>query len=333
MSHNNGGVARSTKRIVSLLCTGLVGLGLACTWGISQAAAGAHSKLIVVVHGFSCATNDFTVKMCAGFQAAAKLLPSGYVLEQKSGTNFADQTALNNLIQTSLLLHPAGVIVFSGGPAAQVPVLTRACKQGAKVFILDSDMPKLTCRTELLETNNYQAGVTAAQWLIAHPTKSKQVGVVNFPPGQFTSNDARLAGFRATVDKAGYSIVQTVSSSGDISQTRSLVTNMLVAHPSIGAIFSTTDFFGAGTVQAMKAEQKMNIEQVTIDGDVQEAKLIPNGGINADIAQDPYGEATQAVSNMVKALGGQSVPKLVTMPTLVVDAGNVKQYVAEHGEF
>jgi ABC-type sugar transport system substrate-binding protein len=279
------------------------------------------------MYNFPCSLNDFAVKLCQGFTAAAKALPAGYRLEQKAGTNFSDPTALNTLIQTSLALKPAGMIVFSDGPASAVPVLTRACNEGVKVFITDSNMPTLQCRTELLETDNYGAGVTAAKWLLAHPPRTKLIGLVTAPPGTFASDDSRLAGFRATVQAKGYETV-VVTSSPDIASTRTAVTNMLTAHPSMSAIFSVTGFFGSGVVQGMIGSHRMNIEHITMDGNLPNDVLIPNKGVTMDLAQDPFLEGTMSVANMVKVLSGHKVPALVLLPTLVVDKTNVKQFIA-----
>jgi ribose transport system substrate-binding protein len=291
------------------------------------------SKLILVVTGFSCNTVDFTVKLCEGWNAAAKKLPAGFTFQHKAGTDFTDQTALNNLIQTGLELQPAGVIVFSGGPAAQVPVLTKACQQGAKVFILDSNMPTLHCKSELLETNNYEAGVNAAKWLLKHPPKSKEVGIVGFPPGQFNSNDSRNKGFRAGLAGSGYKVVATVTTSGDIQKTRDAVTNMLTAHPNIGAILSLTDFHGDGTTQAMISDHRLDITHLTIDGNMEAVKKIPNKGVTADTAQNPYMEGYLAVMNMVKLLQGKTVAVHVYIPTKVIDAANAGKYIAAGGKY
>src|SRR5579862_2929301 len=87
----------------------------------------AETRLIIGLVGFACGFNDFAKSMCQGFAAGGKELGSDYTVEVKTGVDYADQSAFNNLIETSLQLNPAGIIVFPGGPAAQVPVLKRAC--------------------------------------------------------------------------------------------------------------------------------------------------------------------------------------------------------------
>ncbi len=315
----------------------LVGLTMP-TLGLSAAGASVHRqatasrKLILAMYNFPCGLNDFTVKLCQGFDAAAAHWAAGYQVEQKAGTTFTDPTSFNTLIQTSLALKPAAIIAFSDGPASAVPVLTRACQLGVKVFIIDSNMPTLHCRLELLETNNYGAGLKAADWLLAHPPASKLIGLVSGLPGQFASDDARLAGFRSTVQGHGYKTVE-VTTNGDIQATRTAVTNMLTANPQMSAIFSDTGFFGDGVVQAMIGSHRMNIEHITMDGNLPDVRLIPNKGVTMDLAQDPYVEATEAVANMVKVLSGQKVPSLVLLPTLAVDSSNVKAFMAAGGKF
>src|SRR4051794_10592959 len=70
--------------------------------GIGGAAA--QPKLLIGLMSFPCGLNDFAHSLCAGFADGAKQLPSGYAFKLKTGVNFVDTVAYNNLIQTSTQL-------------------------------------------------------------------------------------------------------------------------------------------------------------------------------------------------------------------------------------
>jgi ABC-type sugar transport system substrate-binding protein len=286
------------------------------------------SKLIVADVAFPCGLNDYAKSLCAGFADVKRYLPPGFTLQLKTAINFADTTAFNNLIQTSQQLNPGGLIVFPDGPAAQVPVLKQACARGIKIIIIDNPVTGLGgCQSSFLAANNEQLGVNVGKWLLAHPPSSKDVGIVTFPPGQTASTDARVKGFTKTVEAAGYRVVATVNTDLTLDKTRTGVTNMLTAHPSLGAIFSTVDSIGDGTAQAVG---RRKVVQLTVDGALSSVKRIP-GGLSADAAQDPYWLAKQSVLTMVRVLQGQKVAPLSYEPTQVVDQTNVKAYIAAGG--
>lgn len=289
----------------------------------SNASSHAGSKLIILELSFPCALNEGTQTICNGAKAAAAQLPPGYRFEMKTGVNYSDNQAFNSLIQTSLQLHPAGLIVFPAGPAAQTPVLNQACDQGVKVIILDSPATGVKCQASLVGANHYQLGTIVGQWLSKHPAPSKDVGIVTQPPGEYASTDNRVKGFTHAVEAAGYKVVATAITNLSLDQTRTGVTNMLTAHPNIGAIFSGNGPMGQGTAQALKNDHR--VKQLTLDFDSTNVGPLLNGSLAAVGDQHPYDEGLFSVQTMVKLLRGQKVAPEVFTPLSVVDKTNVKQ--------
>jgi ribose transport system substrate-binding protein len=298
------------------------------TTGGGKSASG--SKLIVFALSFPCGLNEYATRLCFAVKDAAKKLPAGYKVEIKTGVNYGDTVAFNNLIQTSLQRHPAGVIVFPNGPAAQTPVLKQACAQGAKLIIIDSPATGLgKCQTSFVGANHYELGVEDGKWLIAHPPASKEVGVVSLPPGQYASNDARVKGFTSTVGGAGYKVVATAITDLSLDKTRTEVTNMLTAHPKLGAVFSANAPMGQGAAQALKGRSR--VFHLSVDGFRDQVQGILDGTMSATAAQNPYGMGKIAVQYMVKAIQGQKVPPLTYTTSKLVDKANAKAFLASDG--
>lgn len=329
--------ARTVSVVLGAVATVVAALALAaCGAGdkggsgtTSQGKASSEHKLIVGTMGFPCGLNDFARQMCVGFEAAKKQLPEGYELEVRTGINFDDNTAYNNIIQTELQKNPAGLLVFPGGSAAQVPILKQACAKGIKIIIMDIAVEGLgECQDGFITSDNLKLGVSIGRWLIDHPPSSKEIGIVTLQPGQYKPNDDRVKGFTETVEAAGYRVVATVVTDLSLDKTRTQVTNMLSAHPNIGTIMSANDQMGDGTAQAVKDP---NITQLSIDGSISSVKRILKGGLAADASEAPTFLTEQAVLNMVKLLQGDKIPKLIIEPSEIVDKTNAADYIARGG--
>jgi ribose transport system substrate-binding protein len=295
---------------------------------VNSTANDGAAKLIILELSFPCGMNDYATQLCAGATDAGKKLPNGYKVQIKTGQNFADTSAYNSLIQTSLQLKPAGIIVFPNGPAAQTPILNQACNQGVKVVIIDSPANDVKCQSSIVGANHEQMGTDVGKWLAAHPASSKEVGIVSNPPGQYASADARVKGFTDAVTAAGYHVVASASTDLSLAQTRTAVTNMLTAHPNIGAVFGSNAGYGQGAMQALKTHPDVML--LTLDVSPADIPNILNGDISADASQDPYAEGTLAVENIMKAIQGQDVQKTIYTPSVVVDKTNANEWLAAH---
>jgi ABC-type sugar transport system substrate-binding protein len=297
------------------------GSGPGRTAGKRSAQAG--SKLIIMEMGFPCGLFPEIQALCSGARAAQ--LPPGYKLEIKAGKDVGDNVALNNLIQTSLQLKPAGLVVFPGGPAAQTPILNRACAQGVKIVVF-SATTGVKCQSALVGADHYKQGANLGRWLIAHPPSNKNIGIATQPPGQFAATDDRVKGFKDTVTAAGFDVVATVYTDVTLDKTRTLVTNMMTAHPEIGTVFSGNGAIGLGVVQALKGKPK--VRQVTLDFGPATVPLVRNGTLAAVANQYPFRIGQLAVETVVKVLQGRQVTPEVNSPTSVVDTTNLAQEIA-----
>jgi ribose transport system substrate-binding protein len=301
----------------------------ACGASKGQDDSGGGKKLITLELSFPCGLNEYATHLCAGARAEAKRLGDEFRFQIKTGVNYSDNDAFNNLIQNSLQLDPSGLIIFPAGPAAQTPVINRACAKGVKIIIIDSPATGLKCQSSFIAADHEKLGADVGKWLVAHPPASKEVGIVTQPPGEYASTDARVRGFEQAVESAGYKVVATVTTDLSLDRTRAAVTNMVTAHPKLGAIFSANGPMGQGTAQALRNNSK--VVQLTLDGFVQDVKMILNGNVSANAAQNPYQMGELAVRYMAQALRGEKVPARTYTTSKVVDKTNAKEYIAAGG--
>jgi len=321
--------AWASVSLVVGVCVLLAACGNSNDSGAGSAAGG--SKLIILELPFPCGLNNFAKDMCDGAKAAEKHFPAGYSLQIKTAPNYDDQGAFNSLIQTSLQLKPAGLLVFANGAAAQTPFLNQGCEQGVKVIFVDTAGTGVKCQISFVTAPNKEMGAAAAKYLIEHPAPggSKKAIVVSQQPGLFNSNDERVAGFKETIEAAGYKVVQTVVTSNDVTKTRTAVTNAVTAHPDVEAVFSANGPMGNGTEQALL--EQPDIIQLTMDGNATDIPSILKGSVAANVAQSPYEDAKVAAELMVKAIEGESVPKFMPTPIKVIDKSNAQAYLDAGG--
>lgn len=324
---------RQSKPLTIVACPLALILAAALVAPAAGAGRASKPKLIVFTLPFACGLNSYATQLCAGVKAEGKALSPRFTVQIKTGTNYSDAVAYNNLLDTSYQLQPAGVIAFVNGPAAQTPTLRSGCARGIKVILIDSPATGMgSCQSSFVGSNHYEMGVLDGKWFIAHPPAngSKEVGVVTQPPGEYASTDARVRGFESTVKAAGYKIVATVVVT-DLGSDKnvSLVTNMVTAHPHLGAVFSANGPMGDATTQALRGNHA--IEQLALDVDAPSLQAIRQGQVAANVAQDPYAEGRLAVRYMSQVIAGRKVPKLVHTPSMVVDKSNLAKFIASGG--
>lgn len=327
-----GSTSRALKGLVGTTLVMSACVGLLVAVGGASAKSSAHAakaspKLIVFTLPFACSLNSYGHQLCAGVQAEGKKL-KGFKVEIKTGTNYADTTAYNNLLQTTYQLKPAGVIGFVDGPDANTPTLKAGCKAGIKVILIDSPAKGMgKCQSSFVGSDHYGMGVADAQYLIKHKPSgcSKQYGVSTQPPGEFASTDARVRGFEKTMKAAGWKLVATSANDDVLNDVQTDVTNMITANPTLCAVFGANGGEGDGAIPALASHP--GIALVTLDGDTAGIQGIKNGTVLADTVQDPYAEGRISVQNMAKVIKHQKVPVVVYTPMEVVTKANVATYL------
>jgi ABC-type sugar transport system substrate-binding protein len=288
--------------------------------------SGGENKLIIATLSFPCGFNDYAKSLCAGLDAGAEELPSNFTFEQKSGAEISNVNEFNSLIKTSQQLEPDGMIVLPLGPSAQVPVMKEACGKGIKLVVIDNPVEGLGgCQDSYVAADNHKLGVMDAEWLIEQKPSNKEVGIVTNPPGEFVSSDERVKAFEETLKSAGFTIAGTVTTDFSLEKTRAEFTNLLTAHPNLGAVFAVDDTAGDSVATAIKAAGA-DIDLITVDGSLSSVERIPTG-LSADAAQDPFFEGKEAVLTLAGAIEGKEVPSELTEPAVLVEEKNVDEYI------
>lgn len=294
---------------------------------------GGTPKSITAFTYFPAGFNDNTQALVNGLQAGGDALGGKARLEIKAmGRLETDAGAFLNYINTGLVTQPDAIIVVPNNAAAMAAGLRKIADDGTKVILTDQAVPGFE-PTALVQTDNRAAGRQAAQYLLdqlqAGRLASDEVAILGSTPG-ISSTDERAAGFKEGLAGSDLKVVVNLAPKCDDSEAaRSTMADVLSAHPRLGAVFSVCDTIALGAAKAMEAADRLDVQQVAIDGSRTGVEAIEQGkGVNAEIAQQFFKEYQDAVAIAAAAAAGQTVDGIAYIPTVLVTKDNAAEFLA-----
>jgi len=280
--------------------------------------------------------------MCGGSQAAAAAGSTiTWHAESSSGTsNAVDEQD----IQAAGLENPQGMVLSPTGTESYTPILSQFNTKGVPVEEVNAPSTA---------TNYYQAvvspvsdpNVAAMAKLIAQGAGgSGSVAVLAIVSGVPVIND-RWEPMVAALKKLepGLSILPTQYDSADTNKAATIVSALLVAHPDLKAIWTTSGPEGEGAVEAVKAAGKEGKVLVySFDATPDLVTALQQGTVAALLAQSPYLMGRDAVQNLISYLKtrdgstttpGTASPQQVIVPTMILTKSNIDSAAAQQYEY
>jgi len=277
------------------------------------------------------ATDPYFITIECGAQAEAKALGvkfkwGGTASESVS----AEESALSSLTATS----PSGVLLAPWSSSAFVTPVGDLMKKGIPVVTVDSPLTK-DVQYQAFYTNNLTAGETLAGPLAKAIGDKGEVAILTYGAGDEVQND-RWKGLEEALKKYPNIKFLPVEYIG-ISSTKAAqtTTSIVVAHPELKAIFTTSGPLGDGAASALKALHKTGVIKLySFDAEPVEIAMIKDGELQGTVAQSPYLEGKDAVKSLVtllQRLGGsanghviaKASPFVVHTPVRLITRANV----------
>lgn len=312
---------RSTKRftLVAALLALVVAIS-AC--GAQQPAAPAGGEAAAPAAGGAAAAKPYIPIISKGFQHQFwQAVRSG---AEQAATDFNVEITFEGpeseamvdkqieMLQTAIDKKPAAICFAALDSKAAVPLLEQARAAGIPVIGfdsgVDSDIPVTTAATD-----NIAAAAMAADKMAEAIGGSGEIGVVVHDQTSRTGIDRR-DGFVNQIE-AKYpdiTIVDIQYGGGDQLKSTDLAKAMLAAHPNIKGFFGANEGSAIGVLNAVK---ELGLEgQVTVIGyDSGQAQIdaVSSGVMAGAITQDPIGIGYKCVEAAVKAINGETLPKMI----------------------
>ena len=174
-------------------------------------------------------------------------------------------------------------------------------------------------------SDNYHGGELAAQFIektLADRAGVQEVAVIGLNPTT-SVNGPRTDGFTQTVAKnANIKVVANISGHQTLEGGFKAAQAILAANPKVAAIYCENDSMAAGAGQAIEQaggrNPLTNPVLVGFNGDPIALKLMQDGKLAADVAQNPYQQGVVAVDMAWDYLNGKT-PKFTDAATKTVN--------------
>lgn len=215
-------------------------------------------------------------------------------------------------LQAALAKKPAAICFAALDSKAANALLEQAKTEGIPIIGfdsgVDSDIPVTTAATD-----SVASAALAADKMVALIGGSGQVAIVAHDQTSRTGID-RVKGFTDQI-KSKYpnvKIVDTQYGGGDQLKSTDITKAIITAYPKIKGIFGANEGSAIGVLNAVKELKKVGkIVVIGYDSGKTQKDAIRDGSMAGAITQDPIGIGTKCIEAAVKAIAGETLPKLI----------------------
>ncbi len=287
------------------------GLGLAGT------AAAQEVYIPLVSKGFQ---HQFWQAVKSGAEQAGKDYKVKITFEGPETEAMVDKQI--DMLSAALAKNPKAIGFAALDSKAAIPLLKKA--QAAKIPVVafdsgvDSDIPVTTATTD-----NKAAAALAADTMAELIGKTGEVAVVAHDQTSRTGID-RVDGFVGRM-KSTYPNIKVVSvqyGGGDHLKSTEITKSILQANPNLKGMFGANEGSAIGVVNGAK-EAKRKIVIIGYDSGKQQKDAIKSGEMAGAITQNPVGIGYKTVEAAVKALKGETLPKIIDTGFYWYDKSNM----------
>ena len=274
-----------------------------------------------VTHGWVAGVAYYAEKYCKDNNLEYKITTSSDAAEMAS--------ALNDLVAWG-----ATVIVSWPQWSGMETAMQEIIDSGIPVVNFDVDVD---CTGIYKVTgDNYDMGYQSAKYIVEKAGEAAHIVVLDVPSSGSVC-ELRKQGFYAYLDEISYdksNIKEYQLNSFAAADAQSAMADILEANSQIDAIFSMDDETSIGTLNTLVEAGRTDVKAITGGGGCQAYfKMI------ADEAYATYGPASalyspnmveDAIETAIKVMNGETVDPVVVIPTTIVSADNVADYLDEN---
>ncbi|WP_240733095.1 substrate-binding domain-containing protein [Jeotgalibacillus sp. S-D1] len=324
---------RVNKRINGLMVLSILLLLLtACTSGESSsgegedgavATSGEGSKELKIGLTVNNLDNPFFVSMSNAAEAHAEEL-GAEIIVQAADADLAKQTSqIENFITQGVDLILLNAVDSKGiaGAVAQA--------DAAGIPIISVDVGADGGIEGTVTSDNYQAGVLAAEYMIEDLGGKGNVVVIDGPP--VTAVKDRIAGFEDTIEGTDINVIAKQNGEGNREKGLQVMESILQANKpgTIDAVFANNDPVAIGAeIAQQQAGRQDEFYIVGVDGspDVIEAMKKEGSSIAGTSAQHPDDMIVKAMDVGIQVIEGESVEEVTKIPVDLVTQDNLSSY-------
>ena len=296
-----------------------VALGAMMAIGMSVAARADDIYIPLISKGFQ---HQFWQAVKAGAEAQAKTDGVKISFEGPESETMVDKQI--DMLTAALAKKPQALGFAALDSQAATPLLKKAQAAKIPVIAFDSgvanDIPVTTCTTD-----NLAAAALAADKMAALIGGSGEVALIVHDQTSRTGVDRR-DGFLNEM-KAKYPNIKIVSvqyGAGDHLKSAEIAKADLQANPNLKGIFGSNEGSAEGAAIGVKEAGK-KVVLIGYDSGKEQKDAIRSGLMAGAITQNPVGIGACTVSAAVKALKGETMPKVIDTGFFWYDKTNIDE--------
>lgn len=212
--------------------------------------------------------------------------------------------------------------------AASLPSLQMLKEAGIPIINFDSEAADLSYCESYCATDNYQAGVVAAEYMIKEHPEGGKVAVLEY--SAIESATMRADGFVDTVKATpGWEVVTRLDGGNTTNGALPVAEDIVTANPNLTAVFATNDEMGLGAYSAITAAG-LNIHIYSINGGPEAKDAMKSDGEDgiwrATSAQSPIVMGKTTMELGYKVLAGETVDEEVLIEPFIICPANIEEY-------
>ena len=212
--------------------------------------------------------------------------------------------------------------------AASLPSLKMMQEAGIPVINFDSKAADLSYVETYCATDNYDAGVVLANYMMEEHPDGGKVAIIEYRAVESASQ--RVQGFIDTITEAGtWEIVEELDGGNTTDTALPVAEDIITAHPDLTAMFGNNDETGLAIYSAVKA-QGLDIDVYSINGGPESKNSIKKDGEagiwRASAAQSPIVMGETVAELAYKYLDGEELDAEYLITPFIISPANIDQY-------
>jgi ribose transport system substrate-binding protein len=227
-----------------------------------------------------------------------------------------------DMLSAALAKHPQAIGFAALDSKAAIPLLKKA--QAEKIPVIafdsgvDSDIPVTTCRTD-----SVAAAATAADKMAEAIGGSGEIGVIVHDQTSRTGIDRRDGFVNRIKEKyPNIKIIGVQYGGGDHLKSAEIAKAMIQGNPNLKGIFGANEGSAEGAAIGVKESGK-KLVLIGFDSGKEQKDAIRSGLMLGAITQNPIGIGKCTVDSAVKALKGETLPKVIDTGFYWYDKTNI----------
>lgn len=261
------------------------------------------------------------------FQKKAQEAGINVTVDVRSAQGENDEQGQLSIVSDMINKKVSGLLLSPISDGNLVPGVDDAKKVGIPVINVNDGL--ISNAPSFVGPKANQNGELAAEWIANKLDKKGEVAIVIGMPKAFAARQ-RTSGFEDWIAKntPEMKVVAKQNADWDRAKAKDLAETWIKQYPDLKAIFCNNDTMALGVQEAVNKSGK-DILVVGVDGTGEAYESIRKGEMDATVDSFPLYKSQIASEMMLRAINGQSVPRVVWTPQAIIDSTNVDKEAKE----